>query len=888
MLKTKSRGLLLLAYAQIQKVLRVLTAGIIGLSMVLSAYPMRAIAAAPPAPEVVFKLLAAGERSSVLAVTPYDTTTTHNGTEWYYNNYSIGFANLGSTINQNSADINDFSDPLRMSWHTDSTSLNSGWRLGDITGISSDEYARYIFEADTLPTYYPSGPQTNVNPSALTGWTLCYSGTYADSVPLSTIWTNCDGSYLLYAGAAAPFNKIDVTRNGTSVLNNIGGGHFGSPELFAGDSLNLSLYESDGTTPIVWNAYRVYVSNCEVGTCYPGSPISDSSYWDAGTVSGTSYTIPASAEGKHIAVLAADDVTGEPVNANWIKLEVERTPVIKNISDCEALENIGSTGHYEDTYVLTKNIDCSGIDFDPITWDASSDFRGTFDGDGYKISNLTIDRPEDSEVGLFQETQDAVIKDLILENSNITGYYEVGTIIGEADNTSITNVRVSGTVTGPDSCDEEIGGIVGDIDNDEDDNKLDRIYFSGTVTAANCDQVGGLIGSADEISITRSGTNATVSGDDEVGGLIGWADETTNTESYARGDVNGDTFVGGLIGRQSDATTSRSYATGNVTGDSWVGGLVGRYGTVSNSYATGSVTGDNSVGGLVGACTGSTIIKSYSIGVVTGVNVEQSGGLVGYNEFCNDTANYWDTETSTQESSAAGSGKTTAEMKTLATFTPGSEDWDFESIWSISADYNNGYPCLQWDETVCAGDGDNISYEEEDFAPNSGDANNDGTPDSAQKHVTAYVNSVSSKYVAVETDSSCDNSQVGSSAESASAKDAGYDYAQGLLNFTADCGTPGFTTTVKLYYYGVSKADLVLRKFKPATSAYFNVAGATMTESTVDGRTLTTVTYSVTDGGELDLDGAVNGIIVDPVGVANAVVGPPNTGVGGLLRIRLY
>lgn len=888
MLKTKSRGLLLLAYAQIQKVLRVLTAGIIGLSVVLSAYPASVFAAVPPEPELVFKLLAAGERSSVLATTAYNVTTPHNGSEWYYNDYSIGFANLGSTINQTTADTYAQNDPLRLSWHTSATDLNTGWRVGDVVDAYSG-YTRYVYEASTLPTYYPSGPQTNVNPSALTGWTLCYSGSYTDTIALSTLWSDCDGSYLLYAGAAAPLNKIDVTKNDTSVLDNIGGGHFGSPELFVGDSLNLSLFETDSVTPIVWSAYRVYVSTCTVGLCSPGNPIADASNWDAGTVGGASYTIPSSADGKYLAVLVADDSTGEPINANWIKLEVERTPVINNISDCEALENIGSTGHYEDTYVLTKNIDCAGIDFDPITWEAEDDFMGIFDGNGYKISNLTINKPDDSEVGLFQETQDALIKDLILENANVIGNNEVGTIIGEADNSSITNVRVSGTVTGRESCSGDIGGIVGDIDNDNDSNKLDRLYFSGTVNA-DCDDVGGLIGYSDEVTVTRSRTNATVSGDDEVGGLIGEADETTITESYSIGDVTatGD-LVGGIAGRHSESTTTRSYATGNVSGYSRVGGLVGANGgTISNSYATGDVNGDNNVGGLVGRC-GGNISYSYAIGAVTGVNAGQTGGLLGYDsDGCDDTANYWDTETTTQATSDAGTGKTTVEMKILATFTPGSDDWDFESVWAISAEFNNNYPCLQWDETVCSGDRDNIGFFEEDFAPNSGDANNDGTPDSAQKHVTAYVNSASNKYVAIETDTSCENTEVGASAESTTSKDSGFDYAQGLLNFTADCGTPGFTTTVKLYYYGVNKADLVLRKFKPATSAYFNVAGATMTESVVDGKTLTTVTYSITDGGDLDLDGAVNGIIVDPVGVAKAVVGPPNTGVGGLLRIRLY
>jgi hypothetical protein len=53
------------------------------------------------------------------------------------------------------------------------------------------------------------------------------------------------------------------------------------------------------------------------------------------------------------------------------------------------------------------------------------------------------------------------------------------------------------------------------------------------------------------------------------------------------------------------------------------------------------------------------------------------------------TSCYWDTETSTKATSAGGAGvtgKTTAQMKTLATYS----GWDFATIWS----YKDGYPLL--------------------------------------------------------------------------------------------------------------------------------------------------------------------------------------------------
>lgn len=49
------------------------------------------------------------------------------------------------------------------------------------------------------PAYYPSGPQTNVNQSALTGWTVCWSGNYGSTANLTTVLNNCDGAYLMLA-----------------------------------------------------------------------------------------------------------------------------------------------------------------------------------------------------------------------------------------------------------------------------------------------------------------------------------------------------------------------------------------------------------------------------------------------------------------------------------------------------------------------------------------------------------------------------------------------------------------------------------------------------------------------------------------------------------------
>lgn len=177
------------------------------------------------------------------------------------------------------------------------------------------------------------------------------------------------------------------------------------------------------------------------------------------------------------------------------------------------------------------------------------------------------------------------------------------------------------------------------------------------------------------------------------------------------------------------------------------------------------------------------------------------------------------------------------------------------------------------------GDNDGITDSVEDAAPNGGDANNDGTDDSDQDKVSSFVNPVTNQYVAVEVDSTCSITTASNNAESANAvADSGFNYPVGLVNFTAACGTPGFTTDVNLYYFGAPTSNVVLRKYNPNTHAYFTVNGAVLTPS---GQTVMKATYQVTDGGVLDTDGIANGTIIDPAGLAVGAVGVPNTGLGG-------
>ena len=275
---------------------------------------------------------------------------------------------------------------------------------------------------------------------------------------------------------------------------------------------------------------------------------------------------------------------------------------------------------------------------------------------------------------------------------SVSGHNRVGGLVGQSYDGTISNSHSTGSVTGI----EDVGGLVGwhaDI--------VRNCYSSCNVTGG--EDVGGLVGdNYIPSTISNSYSTGSVTGTSNVGGLVGDNDHGTVSNSYSTGNVTGTSNVGGLVGENSQASVSNSYSTGSVSGDSSVGGLVGwtHLSTVSNSYSTGSVSGDSSVGGLAGGIHLSTVSNSYSTGSVYGSIYV--GGLVGRNWYSTVNSSFWDIETSGQATSAGGTGKTTAEMQDIATFSGAA--WDITDVdpgetnpvytWNIVDDVT--YPFLGW------------------------------------------------------------------------------------------------------------------------------------------------------------------------------------------------
>ncbi len=308
----------------------------------------------------------------------------------------------------------------------------------------------------------------------------------------------------------------------------------------------------------------------------------------------------------------------------------------------------------------------SDIDLGQYPWDegqgwepigtSSDPFFGNYDGDGYVISGLTINRPGSNNVGLWGFTEEtAHIQNLGLHNATVNGgNYTVGTLVG-FNKGLLSAVHATGNVSGG----YRVGGLAGENN-------------PGTI--------------ADSYAQVDVGAN-----DGRIGGLVGFNVNGTVSGSYATGDVTAGWYVGGLVGRNLNGNISESYATGNITGSNSVGGLIGdtEGGSVVNSYATGSVTGGGAVGGLIGYLWQTQVSQTYATGNVSGTSWGV-GGLIGYRFGGQVNNSYWNTETSGQNTSDGGTAKTTTDMVMSETYT----NWNFPDVWNIHEGIS--YPFLTW------------------------------------------------------------------------------------------------------------------------------------------------------------------------------------------------
>ncbi|MDR0294254.1 MAG: hypothetical protein LBH95_08910, partial [Oscillospiraceae bacterium] len=254
----------------------------------------------------------------------------------------------------------------------------------------------------------------------------------------------------------------------------------------------------------------------------------------------------------------AVDVSGLPEFTSWAAMGTDTEFKISSEASLRALASAvawdDANGTYKMsgiTFYLAKDIALTG-DWTPIgntvTYPADA-FAGTFDGQGYTISGLSITAT--TYQGLFSRTNGATIKNLNVEgNINCGTSNYVGGIAGWAQNTRFENCSFAGSVKGG-----YTGGIVGSLNS------------TGTV-------------------ITSCVNTANVEGT-YAGGILGYnTANNTITDCYNTGKITGSTRSGGIIG-QSTGTISNCYSIGEIvgTGTATFGGIYGFSGaTINNCY----------------------------------------------------------------------------------------------------------------------------------------------------------------------------------------------------------------------------------------------------------------------------------------------------------------
>ncbi len=286
-----------------------------------------------------------------------------------------------------------------------------------------------------------------------------------------------------------------------------------------------------------------------------------------------------------VAVLAADggDGSTEDLPSSAI--------AISNVDELVMICNEYPADGY---YYLTGDIDLSyalgeygdyyndGKGWEPIG-NKNTPFKGTFDGRGYTIKGLSINRPSQYYIGLFGCTSEATIKSCKLDIVKIVGDDYVGGFAGYSNNSTFENCE---TLGGAISTYRYVGGIIG--------------YTDGTATISNC---------------TNNGTvSSSDAGSSYSGGMVGYTNGTITVNNCTNnGAVSSYSSSGGMVGHaNATATISNCTNNGAVSSSSFYSG--GMVGFVKNSV-------------IISGCANSGKISSLSD---KSYHRLYSGGIVGY------------------------------------------------------------------------------------------------------------------------------------------------------------------------------------------------------------------------------------------------------------------
>lgn len=171
----------------------------------------------------------------------------------------------------------------------------------------------------------------------------------------------------------------------------------------------------------------------------------------------------------------------------------------------------GNTSHFLNYFKLTADIELTG-NFNGIGTKANP-FMGYFDGNGFAITNLAMNKISSLSTGFFNYIDGATISGLSIIGANVTGTTFTGAMVGTAIHGTVERCYTSGAVQGNGIC---VGGMAGVNEN---------ALFTNCYSTC---------------SVNNSSDNAT-------GGFVG-KNTGTITNAYATGSISGREFSGGFAG----------------------------------------------------------------------------------------------------------------------------------------------------------------------------------------------------------------------------------------------------------------------------------------------------------------------------------------------------
>jgi hypothetical protein len=201
-----------------------------------------------------------------------------------------------------------------------------------------------------------------------------------------------------------------------------------------------------------------------------------------------------------------------------------------------------------------------------------------------------------------------------------------------------------------------------------------------------------------------------------IGGIVG-ANTGTISESYNEG----------VVGYQE--LMNLSLDTLEIAGISYeafeVGGIAGidYNGEISNNYNKGSIYGVDDIGGIVGYAYASEIMNNYNVGHVDGTIVDDltqvsfyGQTIFGYEMDAYFVGNYFLSEVIDERMVEAMKGyygiygASIEELRNPLTYLQEiyyrdlveESSWDFEDIWFMDLQTNNGLPILRWEDEMYA------------------------------------------------------------------------------------------------------------------------------------------------------------------------------------------